>query len=53
MVSPRALRLKALKTSAQGHTATSGKNQDLNLHSFHYTNLYQIVTPFTTNVRII
>lgn len=42
-VSPGALEHRDFKPSIQGHTATRGKNQDLDLHSSHYTNLYQIV----------
>lgn len=40
MASPGARRHRDFKPSAQDHTATSGENQDLNLYSFHYTNLY-------------
>ena len=52
MVSPEALRHRTFKPSAQSHIATSSKNQDLNLHSLGYTNLYQIVAVLITNIRI-
>lgn len=42
-LSPGELRHKDFIPSIQGHTATCGKNQDLNLNSFYYTNLHQIV----------